>query len=167
MSLLRKEVDGVVADIVIPEPIFKVSTSGDGSRLSFSRVNSIKNNSLSPITLMVMDSITLIWDGPNSKYKVNVKECQQAVESNIVSDIIFFIRNRMPVANVRLTSLYKWYTTMVDERALIDYPELSDILYETWKYVNSNNMNDEKHRKNAFGILEVIKQKFENKGLKR
>lgn len=165
MSVIQQEIERIVASIVVPPPMFTIIKSR--TTLEIKKVDRLHTDIESPIRQSVINSVHLVWNKEALQFDMSLDNgCLTSVRVKILNDINAYITRYHHSRNPKLTSLYRWYNQTMKTHKFDTYVGLEDMLYETWKYMQDSKA-DSKTRANVFGILEVIKQKFEAKGLKK
>jgi hypothetical protein len=166
MSSLEQEIKSVVDAMVIPEPIFTLSVRTSSNAVAVKKQAALSNTSLSILSEMIMGEARLDWSPKDRRYSLRNTDFAEIIRHRLSAKMASVIYKWHGSKNPRLTSLYKWYNIGITSALFDKHPELQDVLFETWKYSQSNSMSDKSHRSNVLGILEVTKQKYERKRTK-
>lgn len=164
-SAISKEINRVKAGITLPKPIFDVEVSAN--RINVTPLGELTCDVESLLKRHVLNSYEARWSRPDNAFKLVQHSWRSSDPRNsIISELADTCRICTDSKNPRLTKLFQWYKRVLAPAHLKSNQDLDDMVFEVWKYFASINVTQsEAHRQNALALLEMIKQKFESRGI--
>lgn len=164
----REDVDGHLETIIPSKPVYVVNAINGGSCIHFSPISAPHTDSKSKIAQMLLQhAIEHVEDG---KHELAWSGGPHGRMWSILSDSVHgFISDYYPTKQIRSTSLWRWYNTnLVGDWKNNLYEQFQEDIWAWFKWVwDRDDRISEKETKAALKLLEVIKNKYEAKGVKK
>lgn len=167
----HKDVDKAVEAIIPSDPVYSIVVNAGGKYLHLDPLGKPKTESNDKLTKNLCWKAAEFIDKESKEHKLVWAGGQYNQAWHLVEDCVRgFIVDFTPAKNIRLTSLWRWYLNInrFGKRKMKDYEEFQDDIWAWFKWVWNRDETDplkENDIKTALGLLKIIKQKYEKRGI--
>ena len=172
MSVIDTEVKEALAYFKTSKPVYRIY-AGYGNTITFGKTGNATSDNNDQITQLIKthSRVEEVFDFETRAHRLSKRNYE-----NIVSNLQFemirffpsFINSYHTTKNNKLTILYRWYNGALHQSTFNRHPELEKDLWAIFKWLKT-----EKHHSrcnpvtvSAINLLDVIRQRYEAKGIK-
>jgi hypothetical protein len=173
MSIVRAEVEKALASFKPSKAIYRLSASY-GNSISFSKTSNPTSDNVDDFVTQILRSGGQVQEVFNASTKTHVMS--QRNTDNLTQNIHFemirffpdFINRYHDTKNNKLTILFRWYNGAIYQGSFTQHPELERDLWNIFKWLKTekNHSQSNPTTENAVKLLDVIRQRYEAKGIK-
>ena len=171
----EQEVEELAATIKPSEPIYSINMSGDKARLIFNKTRNVSSDSDSYIVKDILLPVAreTIVDGKHLVHFV-YGNAQAQVWNKVDEDITVFLLHYSKFKNPKLSLVYRWWRNHINgfgRIKLSDYVAFQNDTFQLWKYLRSKGVGaavgdiPPTDINNGIGLINLIKEKYEKKGV--
>lgn len=171
MSVIETEVKEALKGFSTSKAIYRVSAGYGG--LQFSKSGRPTSENCDFITKMVSTNsqVTEHFNFDTMRHELgdrNLSEITGNIRWEVQRYLLNFVSKYSDSKNNKLTVLYRWFNGAVGAHTMVQHPQLESDLWNIYKWLKTSEAHSRvsSHTQNALKVLEVIRQRYEAKGIK-
>jgi hypothetical protein len=169
MSEITKDIEASLKTFQPTKPVFRVSTGYYGD-IELKRILTPQSTSDDFVTKHVITNRVEIRQVFNKETRTHhIKMDSHDLYSNVIWEMIrfftSFITKHSEHKNPKLTSLYRWYNGALNSGSFQNHPDLESNLWNIYKWLKTEPTITSTVADNALKLLELMRQKYEAKGI--
>lgn len=172
MSVILKEVEEALKYFQPSPAVYRLS-SGWGNSIQFNKILRPHTDDQSFISNMIVGRHGAVEEHLNLKtLKHELSYKPHDITNNIRWEVHrylqSFISRHGGSKNNKLTTLYRWFNGAVAAHTMVEHPDLESDLWNIFKWIKSMDVQKtvDAQYAGAIQLLEIIKQRYEAKGIK-
>ncbi len=170
MSVVQKEVEECLKGFNTSKPVYRVSSSWNGN-IALAKVSRPTSNNDDALTKTITNSVQEYFDWNTQRHvfgERNLNEITNNIRWEMQRYFVRFVNKYNDSKNNKLTILYRWFNGAIAARVMECNPDLEKDLWNIYKWLTNSEAHSKvsEHTTNAIKLLEVVRQRYEAKGIK-